>query len=319
VRTYNINCVVLWYQCRGKKRQGVTIVEKKIQELKERIQQAEAVIIGAGAGLSTAAGFVYSGERFNRYFSDFSRKYGFHDMYSGGFYPYETQEEFWAYWSRYIWINRYMDAPKSTYADLFRLVRDKDYFVLTTNVDHCFQKAGFDKKRLFYTQGDYGLFQCSRPCCKKTWENESVIREMILAQGFIIGENKDLTLPDGTAAAMSVPSDLLPRCPSCGRPLTMNLRSDDRFVEDEGWRKAAVEYEVWLTAHRDKRVLFLEIGVGYNTPGIIKYSFWQQVYQNPEAAYACLNMEALPVPEEIRDRSIVISGDSAQVIGELVS
>ena len=177
-------------------------MEKKIQELKERIEQADAVIIGAGAGLSTAAGFAYSGERFNRYFSDFSRKYGFHDMYSGGFYPYETQEEFWAYWSRYIWINRYMDAPKSAYADLFRLVRDKEYFVLTTNVDHCFQKAGFDKKRLFYTQGDYGLFQCSKPCCKKTWDNESMIRSMILAQGFIIGEHNELTLPEGKTASM---------------------------------------------------------------------------------------------------------------------
>ena len=212
-----------------------------------------------------------------------------------------------------------MDAPKNTYADLFRLVRNKDYFVLTTNVDHCFQKAGFDKKRLFYTQGDYGLFQCSKPCCNRTWENESMIRNMIQTQGFIIEENNDLTLPYGTTAAMSIPSDLLPRCPSCGRPMTMNLRSDDKFVEDEGWQKAAVEYEVWLTAQQDKRVVFLEIGVGYNTPGIIKYSFWQQVYQNENAIYACLNMEALSVPEEIRARSIVISGDSARVIGELVS
>ena len=319
MRTYKINCVMLWYKCRREKRQGVIIMEKKTLELKERIEQADAIIIGAGAGLSTAAGFVYTGERFNRYFSDFSHKFGFHDMYSGGFYPYETQEEFWAYWSRYIWINRYMDAPKSTYADLFRLVRDKDYFVLTTNVDHCFQKAGFDKKRLFYTQGDYGLFQCSKPCCKKTWENESMIRNMIQAQGFIIGEHNELTLPKEKAASMRIPTDLLPRCPNCGRILTMNLRSDDKFVEDEGWQKAAVEYEVWLTAHRDQRVVFLEIGVGYNTPGIIKYSFWQQVYQNENAVYACLNMEALPVPEEIRDRSVVISGDSAQVIGELVS
>ena len=294
-------------------------MEKKIPELKERIRQADAVIIGAGAGLSTAAGFVYSGERFDRYFSDFSEKYGFHDMYSGGFYPYETREEFWAYWSRYIWINRYMDASKSAYTDLFRLVKDKDYFVLTTNVDHCFQKAGFDKKRLFYTQGDYGLFQCSKPCCKKTWENESVIRDMVLAQGFIIGEQNELTLPDGAVPAMSIPSDLLPVCPVCGRPLTMNLRSDDRFVEDEGWRKAAAEYEAWLTSRRDRRVVFLEIGVGYNTPGIIKYSFWQQVYQNENAVYACLNMEELPVPEEIRGRSVVIGGDSARVIGELVS
>ena len=294
-------------------------MENKIQKLKERIQQADAVIIGAGAGLSTAAGFIYSGERFERYFSDFGKKYGFHDMYSGGFYPYSTQEEFWAYWSRYIWINRYMDAPKRTYEDLFRLVRNKDYFVLTTNVDHCFQKAGFDRKRLFYTQGDYGLFQCSKPCCKKTWDNEEMVRRMIISQGFVIGEDKALTLPEGQTAAMRIPSELLPKCPNCGRPLTMNLRSDDKFVEDEGWQEAAAEYEAWLTAHQHQKVVWLEIGVGYNTPGIIKYNFWQQVYQNKQAVYACLNMEELPIPEAIRDRSIVIGGDSSQVIGELIA
>ena len=294
-------------------------MEKKIQELKERIARADAVMIGAGAGLSTAAGFVYSGERFERCFGDFGRKYGFHDMYSGGFYPYQTREEFWAYWSRYIWINRYMDAPKSTYADLLRLVSGRDYFVLTTNVDHCFQKAGFDKARLFYTQGAYGLFQCSGPCCSKTWDNEAMVRSMVLSQGFLIGEGNELMLPAGAAAAMTVPTGLLPRCPNCGRPLTMNLRSDDKFVEDEGWQNAAVAYEAWLTAHQGKRVVFLEIGVGWNTPGIIKYNFWQQVYRNPEAAYACLNMEESPVPDEIKSRSIVIGGDSSQVLRELIS
>ena len=298
-------------------RQEVIMMDEKVLLLKEKIDQADAVIIGAGAGLSTAAGFVYAGERFDRYFSDFSRKYGFRDMYSGGFYPYDTQEEFWAYWSRYIWINRYMDAPKSTYSDLYKIVKDKDYFVLTTNVDHCFQKAGFDKKRLFYTQGDYGLFQCTKPCCKKTWGNESMIRDMILAQGYIIGEYNELILPEGTAAKMNIPSELLPKCPSCGRPLTMNLRSDNRFVEDEGWQAAAVEYEVWLTQHQDRKVVFLEIGVGYNTPEIIKYSFWQQVYQNKSATYACLNMEEERVPDEIMEQTIMIVGNAHDLILEL--
>ena len=292
-------------------------MNQKILLLQEKLRQADAVMIGAGAGLSTAAGFTYSGERFDRYFGDFRREYGFTDMYSGGFYPYGTPEEFWAYWSRYIWINRYMDPPGSAYSDLYRLVRDKDYFVLTTNVDHCFQKAGFDKKRLFYTQGDYGLFQCSEPCCQKTWDNVAAIRRMLLSQGFVIGEEGDLTLPEGRTAATRVPSELLPKCPNCGRPLTTNLRSDDRFVEDEGWHRAAVEYEVWLTTHRDSRVLFLEIGVGYNTPGIIKYSFWQQVYQNPNATYACLNPAEDPVPPEIEKQSVIIGGDSARVLLEL--
>ncbi|MBR1584338.1 MAG: Sir2 silent information regulator family NAD-dependent deacetylase [Clostridia bacterium] len=294
-------------------------MNEKINQLKEEIRQADAVIIGAGAGLSTAAGFVYAGERFEKYFGDFGRKYGFRDMYSGGFYPYKTQEEFWAYWSRNIWVNRYRNAPKSTYNDLYSLVKGKDYFVLTTNVDHCFQKAGFDRKRLFYTQGDYGLFQCTKPCCKKTWENETMIRHMIQAQGYIIDEHNELTLPDGQAASMRIPAELLPKCPNCGRPLTMNLRSDDKFVEDEGWHKAAAAYEAWLTAHQDQRVVYLEIGVGYNTPGIIKYNFWQQVYQNKNALYACLNMEEDPVPKEIKARSIVIGGDSDSVIRELIA
>ena len=293
------------------------IMEKKLRELKERIREADAVLIGAGAGLSTAAGFIYSGERFDRYFGDFGRRYGFHDMYSGGFYPYEAPETFWAYWSRYIWINRYQDAPKSTYADLKKLVRDKDCFVLTTNVDHCFQKAGFDKERLFYTQGDYGLFQCVKPCCDRTWDNEDTVRRMVLAQGYEIGERHELTKPSGAAPAMSVPTELLPRCPNCGRPLTMNLRSDDRFVEDEGWKDAAVRYEAWLTAHQKGRVVYLEIGVGYNTPGIIKYPFMRQVYKNPDATYACLNMEEEAVPEEIRAQSILIAGDSDRIIREL--
>ncbi len=290
-----------------------------VRRLREVLKEADAVIIGAGAGLSTSAGFTYSGRRFMQYFRDFAEKYRFTDMYSGGFYPYKKREEFWAYWSRYIWINRYMDAPEPVYSRLFDLVKDKDYFAVTTNVDHCFQKAGFSKDRLFYTQGDYGLFQCSRPCCKKTWENEDMIQNMILAQGFVIGTHNELTLPEGKTASMTVPSDLLPRCPNCGRPLTMNLRSDDRFVEDEGWQNAAAEYEAWLNAHQHGKIVFLEIGVGYNTPGIIKYNFWRQVYQNPEATYACLNTEQSRVPGEIADQSILISGDSDQIIRELVS
>ena len=294
-------------------------MKEKINQLKEAIAQADAVMIGAGAGLSTAAGFVYSGERFEKYFGDFRRKYGFRDMYSGGFYPYKTPQEFWAYWSRYIWINRYADIPGRVYRDLYHLARDKDYFVLTTNVDHCFQKAGFEKTRLFYTQGDYGLFQCSKPCCQKTWDNQEAVRRMVLSQGFEIGPGNELILPEGASALMRVPDDLLPKCPNCGRPLTMNLRSDDTFVEDEGWQRAAAAYNAWTEAHQDQRVLYLEIGVGYNTPGIIKYNFWQQVYQNGQAFYACLNMEECPVPKEIKDRALMLSGDSARIIQALAT
>lgn len=273
---------------------------EQLDEMKKELSQADAVVIGAGAGLSTSAGFVYNGERFKQYFSDFEAKYGFHDMYSGGFYPYDTPEEHWAYWSRYIYVNRYMDAPKPVYENLFELVKGKDYFVITTNVDHCFQKAGFDKKRLFYTQGDYGLFQCSKPCCQETFENETLIRSMVEQQ-------KD----------MRIPTELLPVCPHCGKPLTMNLRSDDKFVEDEGWHRAAERYELFLRRHQNMRILFLELGVGYNTPVIIKYPFWRMTAENPQAVYACINYGEALCPREIERQSICIDGDIGNVLSQL--
>ena len=274
----------------------------KAAQLREALDRADAVQIGAGAGLSTSAGFTYTGKRFTDTFADFISKYGFRDMYSGGFYPFETLEEHWAYWSRYIYINRYQDAPKDTYADLLALVQGKDYFVLTTNVDHCFQKAGFDKHRLFYTQGDYGLWQCSGPCHDKTYDNEAVIRKMV-------AEQKD----------MRVPSELVPRCPVCGAPMSMNLRADSTFVEDEGWHQAAARYQDFIRRHDRLHVLFLELGVGANTPGIIKYPFWKMVYQNPKAAYACVNLSEAYCPAEIRKRSICIDEDIDKVLKKLRS
>ena len=273
---------------------------EQINRLKAALQDCDVVVIGAGAGLSTSAGFVYTGDRFEKYFSDFAKKYGIKDMYSGGFYPFATPEEHWAYWSRYIYINRYMDAPKPVYADLLKLVNGKDYFVITTNVDHCFQKAGFDKKRLFYTQGDYGLFQCSEPCCQETFDNESVIREMVERQ-----EN------------MKIPTELLPTCPHCGKPLTMNLRSDNKFVEDEGWHRAAERYADFLRTRAGQKILFLEFGVGYNTPVIIKYPFWQMTAKNPKAIYACINQGQAVCPQEIERQSVCINADIGQVLQSL--
>ena len=273
---------------------------EQIKRLKAALQDCDAVVIGAGSGLSTAAGFIYTGERFEKYFSDFAEKYGIRDMYSGGFYPFPTKEEVWAYWSRYIYINRYMDAPEPVYDDLLKLVADKDYFVITTNVDHCFQKAGFDKKRLFYTQGDYGLFQCSEPCCQETFDNEAAIREMVKRQ-----EN------------MKVPTELLPVCPHCGKPLTMNLRCDDTFVEDEGWHKAAERYENFLRTRNEQKILFLELGVGYNTPVIIKYPFWQMTARNSGATYACINQGQAVCSQEIEQRSICMNADIGQVLQSL--
>ena len=289
-----------------------------ISRLKKALEDADAVVIGAGAGLSTSAGFTYTGERFRRHFSDFADKYGFRNMYSGGFSPYHSPEEFWAYWSRYIYINRYMDPPKPVYERLYELVRNKDYFVLTTNVDHCFQKSGFDKHRLFYTQGDYGLFQCSQPCHHATYENKDVIFRMIEAQGYTISENRTLILPDGAAPKMSVPTELVPYCPKCGKPMTMNLRADDSFVEDEGWHRAAERYEDFLRTRGNGRILFLELGVGYNTPGIIKYPFWRMTAENPRAAYVCVNYGEAACPKEIAGRSIAVNADIGEVLRALL-
>ena len=291
--------------------------EEKIAVLKDQMEKADAVVLGAGSGLSTAAGYTYSGDRFEKYFGDFERKYGFRDMYSGGFYPYQTLEDFWGYWCRYIWINRYGPIPTDLYGRLLGLVEDKDYFVLTTNVDHCFQRSGFDKKRLFYTQGDYGLFQSSSPgsaARNKTYDNYEIIRRMILSEGYQIGDNGELIVPKDTEIRMSVPSDLVPACPDDGKLMTTNLRCDDSFVEDEGWHQAAERYQDFLRRHERLRVLYLELGVGMNTPGIIKFNFWKYTKENPNAFYACINKGEAYCPQEIAERSICIDGDIGEAL-----
>lgn len=273
---------------------------QKIERLKAEIQGADAILIGAGAGLSSSAGLTYSGERFLKYFSDFHEKYGITDMYSGGFYPFSSLEEYWAWWSRHIYYNRYDLTPGKSYTDLLALVRDRNYFVLTTNVDHQFQLAGFDKARLFYTQGDYGLWQCSKPCHQATYDNEAAVRRMIAEQ-----------------ADMRVPTELIPRCPRCGRPMTMNLRSDDTFVQDEGWYAAARRYEDFLQLHRNSRILLLELGVGGNTPGIIKVPFLRMTAQNPKATYACLNLGEAFTISGLEEQSILFDADIGKVLGDL--
>lgn len=273
---------------------------QKIERLKAEIQGADAILIGAGSGLSTSAGLTYSGERFLKYFSDFHEKYGITDIYSGGFYPFSSLEEYWAWWSRHIYYNRYDLTPGKPYTDLLALVRDRNYFVLTTNVDHQFQLAGFDQARLFYTQGDYGLWQCSKPCHQATYDNEAAVRRMIAEQ-----------------ADMRVPSELIPRCPRCGRPMAMNLRSDDTFVQDEGWYTAARRYEDFLQRYRNGRILLLELGVGGNTPGIIKVPFLRMTAQNPKATYACLNLGEAFTISGLEEQSILFDADIGKVLGDL--
>ena len=291
-----------------------------MKNIKSILQDADSVLIGAGAGLSTSAGFTYSGPRFQKYFADFEKKYGFHDMYSGGFTAFESLEENWAYWSRQIYLNRFVKAPLPVYEKLLELVKDKNYFVLTTNVDHCFQKAGFDKSRLFYTQGDYGLWQCSEPCHKKTYDNQLFVEKMIKEQGFVIQSDGSLELPKNgfEGIKMTVPSELVPRCKACGKPMTMNLRCDDSFVEDDGWNKAAGRYEDFLNKNKDGRIVYLELGVGGNTPGIIKYPFWKMTYANPKAKYICINKGEAVVPKEIEKQSICVNNDIWEFLQSLI-
>ena len=274
----------------------------QINKLKEALNTADAILIGAGAGMSTSAGLTYSGERFYKHFSDFAEKYGITDMYSGGFYPFPSDEVFWAWWSRHIYFNRYGVKAGKPYTDLYELVRDKNYFVITTNVDHQFQLAGFDKKRLFYTQGDYGLFQCSVPCHNKTYDNEDVVTDMVARQ-----------------EDMKIPSELIPKCPVCGKNMTINLRCDDKFVEDEGWHKANERYENFLKENKDKKILLLELGVGGNTPVIIKYPFWRITLMNENATYACINLGESVCPEDIENRSICVDEDISKVIKDIIS
>lgn len=279
---------------------SISICWEQLYKLKETLDHADAVIVGAGSGLSASAGLTYTGERFQRNFADYIAKYHVADMYSATFYPYDSLEEYWAYMSRHIDLNRYSAPVGAPYYDLLELVKDKNYFVITTNVDHQFQKAGFDKQKLFYTQGDYGLWQCSGPCHSKTHDNKDAVREMVKSQ-------KDL----------KIPSELIPHCPKCGKPMSMNLHCDHTFVRDKGWHAASNRYEEFKQQHKNLRVLYLELGVGGNTPVIIKYPFWLMTAQNPGATYACINLEEAASPKEIEKRSICIGADIGEVLASL--
>lgn len=291
--------------------------EEQLARLKKEIETADEIVIGAGAGLSTSAGLTYSGERFDKFFFDFAKRFGIRDMYSGGFYPFPDDETRWAWWARHIYFNRYIDAPKPVYRGLHKLVKDKDYFVITTNVDHQFQKAGIDKKRLFYTQGDYGLFQSVNPDIQKTYDNEEWVMRAMEAQSFVKDEAGVYQVPEDKGITMRIPTELIPKCPDDGSDVTMNLRADDSFVEDEGWHRASAAYSDFLRRHEGLHVLYLELGVGANTPVIVKYPFWQMTMANKNAVYACLNYGEAFCPGEIEDRSICIDGDIGEMLEEI--
>lgn len=272
--------------------------EDKIVEAYRKIRSADAILLGAGAGLSTAAGLVYDGEDFQKNFKDFIDKYDFPNLYYGGFGPFASPEEQWAYWSRFVWMERYEPGALPLYVQLLSLLKEKDFFVITTNVDHAFQKAGYPKERLFYTQGDYGLFQCSLPCHRKTYDNEAAIKAML-------NQQKD----------MQIPTALIPKCPICGRPMSMNLRADETFVEDEGWHEAEERNDLFLAEHYDSdKIVYLELGVGENTPAIIHLPFLRLCSENPKATFIEVNAHPTNVPLALEPQSLVIKGDLKDVI-----
>ena len=295
---------------------GVGTREEQIARLKTEIETADAILVGAGAGLSTSAGLTYSGERFERYFFDFAKEYGIKDIYSGGFYPFPDEETLWAWWARHIYYNRYIDAPKPVYPKLLKLLDGKDYFVITTNVDHQFQRAGFDKKRLFYTQGDYGLFQVADGSIPETYDNEGWTMRAMEAQGFVRDKNGVFQVPEDKAINIRIPRDLIPKSPD-GKAVTMNLRSDDTFVEDAGWHKAATAYSDFIRRHEHSHILYLELGVGLNTPMIVKYPFWQMTDANEKAVYACLNYGDAYCPKQIEKQAICLDGDVLEMLYEI--
>ena len=302
----------------GQANMSESMNSENIKNLYEKIKSADAIFIGAGSGLSTSAGYDYGARRLIKYFPDFIKKYNFKDLYSAGFYSFPTYEEYFAYWSRMSYINRYVKDPKPVYKELYELVKDKNYFVITTNVDHCFQKAGFNKQRLFYTQGDMGLWQCSTPCHQSTYDNENNVRQCLLSQGFTFDQEGELIVPDESNLKMQVPTELVPLCPKCGKPMRDHLRSDSQFVQDEGWYAAQTRYNAFVKNHTKGKVLYLDLGSGGNTPIIFKIPFMRMVHQNPEAIYATINLGEAITTEEIADRSICLNADIGAAVSALL-
>lgn len=278
---------------------------EQIKKAAGLIKEADYILIGAGAGLSTAAGLTMGGSRFTDNFKDFIEKYGgpyMRDMYSAGFYPFPTEEAKWGYWSKSSMVNRILPGVLPLYKNLYKLVEGKRYFVLTTNVDHQFFLSGFDKENIFATQGDYGLIQCQKGCHPKTYDAVKMFRQM-----------------DQTRRDCVVPSYMVPKCPVCGGPMEMNLRCDQYFVEDEAWHEAEQRFGEYLRKCEDKKTVLLELGVGFNTPVIIKFGFHNATRKNKSATYICVNLFEAAAPSDIMDRSICIQSDCGKVIEDLLA
>lgn len=277
--------------------------EEQIERAFALIKEADILLIGAGAGASAAAGLTYGGKRFTDNFGEFIEKYGsmhMTDMYAAGFYPFPTQEAKWGYWSKHSMINRFLPPALPLYTQLYEIARQKDYFVLTTNVDHQFHKAGFQADRIFATQGDYGNIQCEKGCHPEIYDAEDLFRQM-----------------DQARRDCLIPSYMVPKCPVCGGNMTMHLRCDQYFVENENWHEAAGRYSGFLERMRGKKGVLLELGVGFNTPAIIRFPFEKMIRENKMLSLIRLNMDEAVVPESFGSRAIGIGGDMAEAVSDL--
>ena len=269
-----------------------------ILKIKKWLDDADAIIIGAGAGLSNAAGIHYSGEKFEHDFKDYIKKYDFKDLYTSSFYPFNTEEEKWAYWAKHIYYSYYERKNTKLYQALFNLVKNKDYFIITTNVDGQFLNNGFLKDKIFEVQGSYSKLQCSKPCHNKLYYNEEIVHEML----------------DNIDADLKIPSALVPKCPVCGENMSVNLRCDDTFVEDDNWNNMQKNYDDFLRNFANKKILLLEFGIGFNTPGIIRFPFEKMTYMHDNFHLIRFNDKYPEVPNEIKDRSISVSDSISEVI-----
>lgn len=276
-------------------------ISEQVRQIKELINKANYILIGAGSGLSTSAGIEYTGKRFTDNFADFIEKYKFTDMYTSSFYEFETEEEKWAYWAKHIDTNYTgMEATK-VYKDILELVKNKDYFVITTNVDGQFIKSEFEKDKIFETQGSYKYIQCSKACHNKLYDDEEMVKEMIK-------RTKNL----------KIPSELVPKCPVCGECMEVNLRKDAYFIQNDLWYKKQKNYKEFISKTKNKNVVLLEFGVGFNTPGIIRFPFEQMVFQNTNWNLVRFNKENANVFLDIENKTIEVTEDIGKVIEELV-
>ena len=272
----------------------------QIEQIQELITNSDYILIGAGAGLSTSAGIEYSGKRFEENFADFIKKYHFTDMYTSSFYDFETEEEKWAYWARHIYTNNTGMGPTKLYQDILKLVKDKKYFVITTNVDDQFYKAGFDKEKIFATQGSYRYIQCSVACHNKLYDDTEMVNKML-----------------EKTVDCKIPTEFVPKCPVCGRPMDVNIRKDAYFVQDDNWYKQSKNYENFLEETKNKKVVLLEFGVGFNTPGIIRFPFEQMTLQNENWKLVRFNKDNPNVYLEIEDKCIKVTEDIGKVINQM--